>query len=1044
MEDTERVVRTYISTGASQVPVELLQLLDDSSVSLLGVVKALGEYLTSPNEELRVRALGLLSGTLSKLSPAKINRQSTRVLSSFYCDKLEDLYVISPALQGLCVLSSLPTFGSGETVQVCEAIFAHIKMKSLMQAVRFLVFKAIDILMAKHRDALKKMGSPFVAKYCQIADGEKDPRNLLLAFSIARVILVEFEIEPHAEELFDVTFCYFPITYKPPPNDPYGISSDDLRNSLRSCLCGTPLFAKHAMPLLLDKLTASGGDMKKDVLRTLASCLVTFGQGNAVGQANEIWEALKVEILFTSDIEMETEALLTLEAFFRTVYPSSDDRPSGIVAFIVEQCLQLISEPEKSKAQPATRILASCFHVSSTLGVYAYSQAVPQLLSQFYKTEDLSQRGPILEALTRLLYGARELYGSPDSGRTLDGDQVLRSFKDELVGCFTAGIGTSLFKRPALEGFMQIVQIEGYLDEEETGFVVQKINDLILAKEAEDIRGPALIGLTAISKSTPKAVSNITLPLLFNNLTNTAPPFEDDEGRDQYRRILSCLVVLCVEPALFSILVDQLMDRFERLCFPSQGPTLEDDPMDKSMIECRGVYAFALLNCLWKVIKSKVAEGHTDIPDYQEKILYSLFRIFIVASVVEQEGEIARNTKLIVAAAQLEELLVQTLNIDQQSEFAKKAYAAFFEEDPAALMNRPVDFPLLTKFSPMKPDAPEFQKNMVILLSSAAIALRPQCALPIHDFSNFVSSVLVWSLNTASSQAQSKSMFHLFGQSINKFCDQLGPFFKDAVPEFWETEVVNVSAPVSRRNRSIRGWVWLCRSLLVRSHELGFKYLDQFLRLLMDETNESLAWEAARALAIIAEGDGEGVFTKRNHTIIRLLHKQKIFNFVLPKLVQGYTDSKGSSHQRVFLVALASIIRIIPRSLCVAELFTLFPLLLQSLDLPDPELKANVMETILELAQVEDQVAQDAVEKQAGKIVEGLLRALDKSRGSNERSRSVALMTLAAIPDIVRYDILHSFKPNVLRVLGTALDDKRRNVRKEAVDCRARWFLYHG
>lgn len=43
------------------------------------------------------------------------------------------------------------------------------------------------------------MGDAFVAKYCQIADGEKDPRNLLLAFSIARVILVEFDIERHVE-----------------------------------------------------------------------------------------------------------------------------------------------------------------------------------------------------------------------------------------------------------------------------------------------------------------------------------------------------------------------------------------------------------------------------------------------------------------------------------------------------------------------------------------------------------------------------------------------------------------------------------------------------------------------------------------------------------------------------------------------------------------------------------------------------------------------------------------------------------------------------
>jgi DNA repair/transcription protein MET18/MMS19 len=106
---------------------------------------------------------------------------------------------------------------------------------------------------------LKKLGESFIQSYCRLADGEKDPRNLLIAFSIARVIVVEFDIESSIEvrdkshsswtdmhptdrllaflaalqDLFDCTFCYFPITYKPPPSDPYNISTEDLRVALR-------------------------------------------------------------------------------------------------------------------------------------------------------------------------------------------------------------------------------------------------------------------------------------------------------------------------------------------------------------------------------------------------------------------------------------------------------------------------------------------------------------------------------------------------------------------------------------------------------------------------------------------------------------------------------------------------------------------------------------------------------------------------------------------------------------------------------------------
>lgn len=47
--------------------------------------------------------------------------------------------------------------------------------------------------------ALKGMGDDFVASYVKVAEGEKDPRNLLMAFGIMRVILIEFDPYLHLE-----------------------------------------------------------------------------------------------------------------------------------------------------------------------------------------------------------------------------------------------------------------------------------------------------------------------------------------------------------------------------------------------------------------------------------------------------------------------------------------------------------------------------------------------------------------------------------------------------------------------------------------------------------------------------------------------------------------------------------------------------------------------------------------------------------------------------------------------------------------------------
>lgn len=77
-------------------------------------------------------------------------------------------------------------------------------MRALVQSARFFVFSIVDSLLTSHRDTLKEMGSTFLAGYVNLAVGEKDPRNLMLAFAIALVVLVEFDALAHIE----VSFVY--------------------------------------------------------------------------------------------------------------------------------------------------------------------------------------------------------------------------------------------------------------------------------------------------------------------------------------------------------------------------------------------------------------------------------------------------------------------------------------------------------------------------------------------------------------------------------------------------------------------------------------------------------------------------------------------------------------------------------------------------------------------------------------------------------------------------------------------------------------------
>lgn len=101
------------------------------------------------------------------------------------------------------------------------------------------------------------MGDESLIGITDLVSGEKDPRNLMIIFSMLRAIMVEWDITNYAETMFDSVYAYFPITFRPPPNDPYGITAQDLKDRLKECIAATPILAPHAIPNMLDKLDST-------------------------------------------------------------------------------------------------------------------------------------------------------------------------------------------------------------------------------------------------------------------------------------------------------------------------------------------------------------------------------------------------------------------------------------------------------------------------------------------------------------------------------------------------------------------------------------------------------------------------------------------------------------------------------------------------------------------------------------------------------------------------------------------------------------------
>ncbi len=75
--------------------------------------------------------------------------------------------------------------------------FQDLQLKPQPQ--RLQILELLNELMSKHRQALKNLEDESLIGITDLVSGEKDPRNLMIIFSILKAVMVEWDITNHAE-----------------------------------------------------------------------------------------------------------------------------------------------------------------------------------------------------------------------------------------------------------------------------------------------------------------------------------------------------------------------------------------------------------------------------------------------------------------------------------------------------------------------------------------------------------------------------------------------------------------------------------------------------------------------------------------------------------------------------------------------------------------------------------------------------------------------------------------------------------------------------
>ncbi|NXK95056.1 MMS19 protein, partial [Formicarius rufipectus] len=912
---------------------------------------------------------------------------------------------------------------------------------------------------------LKGLGADFTFGFIQVMDGEKDPRNLLVAFQIVRDLIAKnYALGPFVEELFEVTSCYFPVDFTPPPNDPHGIQREDLILSLRAILASTPLFAEFLLPLLIEKLDSDLQSAKLDSLQTLTACCAVYGQKELQEFLPSLWSSLRREVFQTASEKIETECLAALHALSaclsRSVVSSdAEDLLDSFLGNILQDCRHHLCEPDMKLVWPSAKLLQAA--ASASLRTYhcITHSVLPLLLEQYTKHPQSSQRRTILE----MLLGFLEL--QQKWGHVEEDESTLLSLQAPVCSVvFSALTDASVqLQLVGIKALTLLGSLKGFLSSSDLELVVDHLIRLTLHEDSQSSEA-AMAAAGSLAPIYPKVFSGHMVPRLAEELqSGRAEKARDEESSHDLcslqQRCLQALAAVSTHTSIMRETVPVLLRHLQKVQKGSEAGNTQD------MISvCQSLHRVALL----------CQQDAESCWYFHQTVVPCLLAMAVQAAMQE-------STHLLLGKALLEEEVLTAmipvisaatthLSPELAAQSVSHVVPLFLDGEVSFLPQN--NFPC--SFQPFGDgECLEAQRRLVALLMAFVCSLPRNVAIPQQEWLLRELLELSCSCNcpfTATTAAK------CFAGLVNKHpagkgaeLDAIGPcpllaggttHPVPSVPPGQQLDeilqlAVNSMEPSlvegPRRMQALTLLLWVrpaldvwvrgaeaaslalivlppqvTKALLLRYHPLSSCLTDKLLGLLGDT---ELGPAVADGFSLLM-AESPDVLHKGCHADVRIMFRQRFFTDNVPKLVQGFHEA-GPDVKANYLKGLSHVLNHLPKPVLVTELPTLLSLLLEALSCSDHVVQLSTLTCLQPLLLEAPQIMSLHVDTLVTKFL--------SLTSSPTMAVRIAALRCAHALTCLPTPVLLPYKARVIRALAKPLDDKKRLVRKEAVAARGEW-----